>query len=58
MKKQEFLDIIVREDELTTSSKASETFFHFNLDSEAQACVLPETMILSLKEKPQILESK
>lgn len=51
MKKQEFLDIIATENELTISPKASETFIHFKLDTGAQACVLPETMILSLKEK-------
>ena len=57
MKKQEFLDIIATEDELTTSPKANETFIHFKLDTGAQASVLPET-ILSLKEKPQSVEGK
>lgn len=52
MKKQEFLDIIATEGELTTSLKANETFIYFKLDTSAQACVLPENMILSLKEKP------
>lgn len=58
MKKQEFLDIVATEDELSTSPKANETFIHFKLDTGAQVCVLPETMILSLKKKPQLVEGK
>lgn len=58
MKKQEFLDIVATEDELSTSPKANETFINFKLDTGAQAYVLPETMILSLKEKPQLVEGK
>lgn len=54
MKKQGFLDTIATEDELTTSPKANETSICFKLDTNAQACVLPENMILSLKEKPQL----
>ena len=58
MKKQEFLDIIATDDELTTSPKANETFIHFKLDTGAQACVLPEAMILSLKEEPELVDGK
>lgn len=52
------MNSVSAESNWTVNLKANGTFINFKSDPGAQANVLPEAVLLALKEKPQVLAGK